>query len=100
MGTTTFFAQLVSVHVTLLLALTRWMAVTYPLHVRTLLAPRRVYGACWVLFTWSFVQCAFSKIASYRYTVRLKLCAVCLLQDSQLQVYRSSEALCSVPSPR
>nr|KAG5699352.1 hypothetical protein BaRGS_008260 [Batillaria attramentaria] len=45
-------AQLLSAHTTLLVAITRWLAVFKPLHARVLLDPRRVIAACVALLVW------------------------------------------------
>ena len=45
-------SQRVSVHTTLLVAVTRWLAVTRPLHARSLLSAGRVRAACVGLLLW------------------------------------------------
>lgn len=44
--------QMMSVHTTLLICLSRWMAVAYPFRAKALLLANRIYVACFSVFCW------------------------------------------------
>ena len=61
-------AQLLSVHVTLLVAICRWVAVTIPLRAQRLLTSCRVYTSCLVLSLWCLLLEGALVMAMYMFS--------------------------------